>query len=137
MLNKANIRHKCVKLDRVPGFRKVPSMSTKSARNRAKDFVEQCAKRFHAVKEQAGNDYIVKVFCSTSRGEWQATSMAPVSDDFITFQSFDGNTQTFTVAAVEQVAMHLRVTKRTPDEQQPAMDFKKIGFHTFTSIKSD
>jgi hypothetical protein len=111
-------------------------MTTKSAHNRAKDFVDQCAKRFYAVKEQAGNHYIVKVFCSTSTGEWQATSMAPASEDFITFQSFDGVTQTFTLAAVEQVAVHLRVTKREPNEKQPRMDFKKIGFHTFTSIKS-
>ncbi|MCX6921933.1 MAG: hypothetical protein NT154_01750 [Verrucomicrobia bacterium] len=111
-------------------------MTTKFAHNRAKDFVDQCSKRFHAVKEQAGSDYIVKVFCSTSTGEWQAKSMAPASEDLITFQSFDGVTQTFTVAAVEQVAMHLRVTKREPNEKQPQIDFKKIGFHTFTSIKS-
>ena len=126
----------CVKLDPFLGFRKILSMTTKPARNRAKDFADQCAKRFLTVKEQAGNGYIVKVFCSTATGEWQATSMAPVGDDFIAFQSFDGVTQTFTVAAVEQVAMHLRVTKREPDEKQPDMDFKELGYHTFTSIES-
>lgn len=113
-------------------------MTTESTRNRAEDFVDQCRKRFHALKEEAekaGYDYIIKVFCSTSAGEWQATSMCPVSDDFIAFKSFDGVTQTFTVAAVEQVAMHLRVTKREPHEKQPEMDFKEMGFHTFTSIK--
>jgi hypothetical protein len=110
-------------------------MSTKSVHRRAKDFVDQCAKRFHAVLEQAGDDYVVKVFCSTSTGEWQATSMAPVSRDFITFQSFDGVTQTFIVAAVEQVAVHLRVTRREPNEKQPTIEFKEMGYHTFTSIR--
>jgi hypothetical protein len=109
-------------------------VATKPTRNRAKDFVHECAKRFHAVIEQAGNDYIVRVFCSTNTGEWQATMMAPASNDFIVFQSFDGVTQTFTIAPLEQVAMHLRVTKREANEKQPAMSFSEIGFHTFTSI---
>ena len=56
--------------------------------------------------------------------------MAPVSDDFIAFKSFDGVTQTFTVVPVEQVAMHIRVTKRRGEEKQPDMSFKVIGFHT-------
>lgn len=84
-------------------------MATQAPRNRAKDFVDQCAKRFHGAVEQAGNDYIVRVYCSTSTQEWQATSMAPVSDDFIAFQSFDGVTQTFIIAPLEQVAVQLRV----------------------------
>lgn len=63
--------------------------------------------------------------------------MAPVSDDFITFQSFDGVVQTFTIAPLEQVALHLRVTKPEANEKQPEMNFKEIGFHKFTSIKSD
>jgi hypothetical protein len=111
--------------------------TTETRRNRAKDFVLECGKRFRWAIEQAASDYIVKVSCSTGTRDCQVNSMAPVGNDFITFQSSDETTETMTIAPLEQVSVHLRVTKRKAKEKQLETNFnKEMGFHKFTSIKA-
>jgi hypothetical protein len=108
-------------------------MAKKSTPNRARDFVQQCRKQFETVLEQAqkaDEQYIVNAFCLAGNREWRVTSLSSMGKNAITFQAFDGTTQTITVVPVENVVMYLGITKRKSEEKQPEIEFKEMGFHT-------
>lgn len=107
--------------------------TTVNKKSRARDFVEQCRKQFDTVLAQAreaSEEYIVTAFCCAGNREWKMTSMSSMGENAITFQTFDGKTQTIAVAPVGAVVMYLKITKRKSEEKQPKIEFKEMGFHT-------